>query len=109
VNNPTEKAMLARRYHCPVKRICTVSIDKSTLPESADPWPMTVEAESVFEAALVVIQKFSVTRWANQMLVIEVRSGEDVWRVSIDRVSEWNPQADGDMMAAWRSPTRACR
>jgi hypothetical protein len=65
------------RYAVPVKRICTVAVDKSTLPGGADPWPMPVEG-SVFEAAAVIIQQFSVTWWANRVKVIEVRSGEGV-------------------------------
>lgn len=73
-----------------MKRTCIVSADKSTLPETADPDPMTTEASSVFDAAAEYLHRLSVVWYANHIRIVEVRSGEDVWRVSVDRVREWD-------------------
>jgi hypothetical protein len=71
-------------------RHCTVSVDKSTLPPAADPDSMEVEAASVFDAAASAIERWSMVWWWNGARIIEVRAGDEVWRVSVERVREWN-------------------
>jgi hypothetical protein len=71
-------------------RRCTVSVDPSTLPATANADPVTIEAASVFDAAAAAIERWSVVWWWNCARIIEVRAGDEVWRVSVERVGQWN-------------------
>ena len=53
---------------------------------------LEVEADSLFAAAYAGVLEWAMVSWWKADGVIEVRSGNQQWRVSARRVSAWNSE-----------------
>lgn len=71
-----------------MSRHCTVSIKG----EDDQLHSVETDAESLFEAAYAGVQQWAKLWWYAADSVIEVRSGDQLWRVRAGRVSAWGAE-----------------
>jgi hypothetical protein len=69
-------------------RHCTVTVEDDEGIEHA----LEVEADSLYAAEYTAVREWAIVSWWKADGVIEVRSGNQRWRISARRVSAWNSE-----------------